>query len=232
MSDFRMPALGADMEAGTLVEWLVRPGDRVKKGDVIAVVETQKGAIEVEIFDEGIVSEIIAPVGTQVQVGGLLAHIGERRSEPREEPAPAKPPRQAPLPQPTAAPAPQGRVEVVSLGGKITPAARRRAGELGMDTTNVPGTGVENAVTLADVEAAAAARSPETAAAAVLPPGAVPRRSGFDPAEMRKAIAVAMGRSKREIPHYYLSHTIDLAAALHWLETYNRAQPVPHRLLP
>ena len=72
-----MPALGADMEAGTLVEWLVKPGDRVKKGDIVAVVETQKGAIEVEIFDEGIVSELVVPVGTKVPVGGVLAHIAD-----------------------------------------------------------------------------------------------------------------------------------------------------------
>ncbi len=54
MSDFKMPALGADMEAGTLVEWCVKLGDRVKSGDVIAVVETQKGAIEVEVFLDGV----------------------------------------------------------------------------------------------------------------------------------------------------------------------------------
>ena len=53
MAEFRMPSLGADMEAGTLVEWLVKPGDRVKRGDIVAVVETQKGAIEIEIFETG-----------------------------------------------------------------------------------------------------------------------------------------------------------------------------------
>ena len=88
MTDFLMPALGADMEAGTLVEWLVKPGDRVKKGDVVAVVETQKGAIEVEIFDEGIVSELVIPVGTKVPVGGVLAHIADGK--------PTEPPRAAP----------------------------------------------------------------------------------------------------------------------------------------
>ena len=100
MSDFLMPALGADMEAGTLVEWLVKPGDRVKKGDVVAVVETQKGAIEVEIFDEGIVSELVVPVGTKVPVGGVLAHIadGKPTEPPRAAPSttPAEPRRTAP----------------------------------------------------------------------------------------------------------------------------------------
>ena len=83
-----MPALGADMEAGTLVEWLIKPGDRVKRGDVVAVVETQKGAIEVEIFEEGIVSELVVPVGTKVPVGGLLARIGEQRRAAADRGAP------------------------------------------------------------------------------------------------------------------------------------------------
>jgi pyruvate dehydrogenase E2 component (dihydrolipoamide acetyltransferase) len=232
VSDFLMPALGADMEAGTLVEWLVKPGDRVKRGEVIAVVETQKGAIEVEIFDEGIVSEIVAPVGTQVPVGGLLAHIGERPPEPPQKPAPVTPAHETVLSRVIAAPVPPMGVETAPRGGKITPAARRRAAELGIDPIIVAGTGVEGAVTLADVEAAAAARPFVAGAAATLPPSAKPRRPGFESADMRKAIAAAMGRSKREIPHYYLSHTVDLGAAQAWLETFNRAQPVQQRLLP
>ena len=81
-----MPALGADMEAGTLVEWLVKPGDRVKSGDVVAVVETQKGAIEVEIFLEGVVSNILVPVGARVPVGTVLAQIDGARAPPRRPP--------------------------------------------------------------------------------------------------------------------------------------------------
>ena len=80
MIDFRMPSLGADMEAGTLVEWLVRPGDVVKRGEVVAVVETQKGAIEIEIFNGGVVSELVVPVGERVPVGTLLAR-NRRRSD-------------------------------------------------------------------------------------------------------------------------------------------------------
>jgi pyruvate dehydrogenase E2 component (dihydrolipoamide acetyltransferase) len=225
-----MPALGADMEAGTLVEWLIKAGDRVKKGDVIAVVETEKGAIEVEIFDEGIVSEIVAPVGTKVPVGGLLARIGESAAgPPPKAAAPAAPAREIPEPQPIAT-APPAYVTPRPPGEKVTPAARWRAGQLGVDLSAVTGSGVEGAVTLADVEAAAARG--KTAEAIVSVPPEKPRRAGFDPAEMRKAIAAAMGRAKREIPHYYLGHTIDLGAALAWLETFNAAQPVTHRLLP
>ena len=75
MTDFRMPSLGADMEAGTLVEWLVKPGDPVKRGDVVAVVETQKGAIEIEIFHDGVMSELVVPVGQLVPVGTVLARL-------------------------------------------------------------------------------------------------------------------------------------------------------------
>lgn len=76
MAEFRMPSLGADMEAGTLVECLKRPGDRVKRGDVIAVVETQKGAIEVDIFENGVIERWLVEPGTTVPVGTPLALIG------------------------------------------------------------------------------------------------------------------------------------------------------------
>ena len=71
-----MPSLGADMEAGTLVEWLKRPGDRVKRGDIVAVVETQKGAIEIDIFEDGVIERWLVEPGTTVPVGTPLALIG------------------------------------------------------------------------------------------------------------------------------------------------------------
>jgi pyruvate dehydrogenase E2 component (dihydrolipoamide acetyltransferase) len=236
MSDFLMPALGADMEAGTLVEWLIRPGDRVKRGDVVAVVETQKGAIEVEIFEEGTVAELMASVGTKVPVGGLLARIGEAAPASGAMPAaaPAKPvpppPARPAVVPPPAAPAAimPPAATVVAPRVKITPAARRRAAELGLDPSSLARTGIDGSTTLADVKAAAIALQP----AAGTQPRPAPRRTGFDLGEMRKAIADAMSRSKREIPHYYLSQTVDLGAALEWLETFNAARPVPQRLLP
>ena len=75
MSDFTMPSLGADMEAGTLVEWFVGAGDTVARGDIVAVVETQKGAIEIEIFESGRVAEILVGPGEKVPVGTVLARI-------------------------------------------------------------------------------------------------------------------------------------------------------------
>src|SRR3989337_1182324 len=73
MYEFRMPSLGADMDAGTLVEWMIKPGDEVKRGQAVAVVETQKGAIEVEIWESGTVERLVVEPGTKVPVGELLA---------------------------------------------------------------------------------------------------------------------------------------------------------------
>jgi len=101
--DFRMPSLGADMEAGTLVEWLVKPGDAVKRGDVIAVVETQKGAIEIETFETGQIEEILVALDTKVPVGTPLARI-RTDMEAKAGAAAEKPARPAPPPSaPTAA---------------------------------------------------------------------------------------------------------------------------------
>ncbi|MGD9656494.1 MAG: dihydrolipoamide acetyltransferase family protein [Methylocystis sp.] len=220
-----MPALGADMESGTLVEWLVKPGDHVKSGDVIAVVETQKGAIEVEIFQQGVVSNILVPIGERVPVGTVLAQIdGAERAAPTPavQPAVAAP---TPAIQPIAAAptpvSPAVKPAPLAQRMKVTPAARRRAATLGFDVATVArGTGVEGSVRLADVEAAAS----------VSPP--TPAKRGLDLAEMRKAIAAAMSRSKREIPHYYLTETADLDAALSWMERYNAEKPPVERLLP
>jgi pyruvate dehydrogenase E2 component (dihydrolipoamide acetyltransferase) len=223
MSDFKMPALGADMEAGTLVEWCVKLGDRVKSGDVIAVVETQKGAIEVEVFLDGVVSNILVPVGERVPVGTVLARIdGAGETAIATEPLAVAartptPPRAAPEVR-RAKPAASAQ----ALRQKVTPVARRRAAELHLDLTVLKGSGVEGSIRLADVEAAASA--------ARLAPAPVKR--GLDLTEMRKAIAAAMSRSKREIPHYYLSETVDLHAALAWLERFNADRQPIERVLP
>ena len=219
-----MPALGADMETGTLVQWLVAPGARVKSGDVVAVVETHKGAIDCEIFLEGVIEDLV-PVGTQLPVGGVLAHVRQAQDTtlpagmaPAPGMAPSLP--QVPAPRP-AEPAPAALH--VPSGGRVraTPAARRRARELGVDLVQLRGTTAGEGVRLADVERAA---SPTPAMASS------PARA-FDPAAMRQAIAAAMSRSKREIPHYYLGRAIDFDAASRWLADYNATRLPQERLL-
>ena len=100
-----MPSLGSDMESGKLVEWRIRPGDRVHRGDIVAVVETQKGAIDVEIFDSGVVDTLVVQPGTEVPVGTVLATVhGE--AEATSKPAAPKPSTKPPEPAPTAPPRP------------------------------------------------------------------------------------------------------------------------------
>lgn len=223
MAEFLMPSLGADMEAGTLVEWLVKPGDVVKRGDIVAVVETQKGAIEIEIFDAGLVEQLLVQPNATVPVGTPLAMIrGEGEAAPPKPPAP-KPAPDAAEPTPTPAPvvAPTPLSPPAGPAGerpKVSPAARRLAGELGVDLT-VVAAGPDGIVQVADVEAA----RPQA------PPQVVKPR--FDFAEMRAAIAAAMSRSKREIPHYYLSDTIDMAAAEAWMAGVNADRTPDRRLL-
>src|SRR5512138_1084414 len=95
MTEFRMPALGADMEAGTLVQWLKHPGDSLARGDIIAVVDTEKGAIEIEVFEAGVLDRVVVDVGQKVPVGTVLALIraaGEPASAAAQTPRPPAPP--------------------------------------------------------------------------------------------------------------------------------------------
>jgi pyruvate dehydrogenase E2 component (dihydrolipoamide acetyltransferase) len=210
MGEFRMPSLGADMEAGTLVEWLKRPGDRVRRGDIVAVVETQKGAIEIDIFEDGVIERWLVEPGATVPVGTPLALIAGAQPavvakvlEVPAAPAPAAPPRVEPPPA-------AGRA-------RASPAARRLASERGIALSGLSGSGPGGAILYADIKRATAPRQ------------AAPKR--LDLAEMRRAIAAAMARSKREIPHYYLSTTVDLTGALAWLEATNATRSPAQRLL-
>jgi pyruvate dehydrogenase E2 component (dihydrolipoamide acetyltransferase) len=226
MTIFPMPSLGADMEAGKLVEWLVKPGDRVAKGDVVAVVETQKGAIEIEVFEQGEIAELIARVGQTLPVGAPLARLGTAGEvaalDPENPPAPATPkPPSAPAPPlpPTAPPRP------VTGAPLASPAGRARSAELGLSLEGIFGSGPGGAILLADVERAAVARP------AVAPTPALKAKPGLDMAEMRRAIAAAMSRSKRDIPHYYLMHEIDLQTAQDTLTATNAERTPDRRLL-
>ncbi|HVP09537.1 MAG TPA: biotin/lipoyl-containing protein, partial [Burkholderiales bacterium] len=206
MIEFKLPSLGADMDQGKLLEWKIGAGDRVKRGDIVAVVDTTKAAVEVEIWDEGVVHEILVQPGETIPVGTVMALLlapGESAPPPGAKPAAAA--------RPKVAAAPTARQ-------RVSPAARKRAAELGVALEGIAGTGPEGSVTLQDVERAAAAPAAKAPAA--------------DRAtEMRRAIAAAMSRSKREIPHYYLSETVPLAAALAWLQRQNAERPVTERLL-
>jgi len=249
---FRMPSLGADMESGTLIEWCKQPGDAFKKGDVIAVVETQKGAIEVEVFQDGILGRILVAPGETVPVGTAMAELEAAGAE-AETPQPASPPEAgqasgtagilpapaqaviltavpaAASPQPGAMPAqsaPGRETEARPQRRRASPAARRLAQERGIDLSALTGSGPLGAITLADVRSATA-KAPQPKPTGEHPAG----RGRLDLVAMREAIAAAMSRSKREIPHYYLAHDIDLTPAADWLARRNAELPPQQRIL-
>jgi pyruvate dehydrogenase E2 component (dihydrolipoamide acetyltransferase) len=244
MSDFRMPILGAEMESGRLVEWRVRPGDRVKRGDIVAVVDTDKAAIEVEIFEDAVVEALLIQPGERVAVGTVLARLrgGEGTAGPAVAPgavmvAPATAgPGLLPAAARLAPPAPAASAPARSRAARtrpVSPAARRLAEERGCDLSAVEGTGLDGAITRADVERALAA-APSLAASPPAPAatGSAPTPPADRQAAMRRAIAAAMARSKREIPHYYLERTVVMDHALMWLESQNARRPIAERLLP
>lgn len=314
MAEFTMPSLGADMDEGTLVEWLAQPGATVHKGDPVAVVETAKSTIEVECFESGTMAEQLVEPGATVPVGTPLAVIStsggdgteagrrsrrtnrhpRKRSEPVEPaPAPSPPPSppSVPPPSPRAAPeavpplpsaaavratdpagghleagplvrrlAEHSGVDLGSLHGsgpggrvtrtdverataarpprvRVTPLARRLAAELGVDPATLAGTGRDSAVRASDVRRAAsgAAAPARPVPAGTSPPAAHPTAappSDGKATAMRRAIAGLMSRANRDIPHYYLSTTVDMAAATRWLRDHNRSVPVGERVLP
>ena len=284
MSEFRMPSLGSDMEAGTLVEQAVAAGDTVRSGDVIGAVETQKGVIEIEVFENGTFDRWLAEIGQTVPVGAPLAMIrgaGQEDKPPPEKPVPttpqpappetvpippeiepsvpvepALPPDTTPLPpeiQPTDPLPPEPEIppeptelpegpasepiespeevpepepikpevppEIVPheyssapVRPRITPAARRLATARGIDLKSLASE-LKEPITRRDIEALATPKPDRTVT------------------DFRSAIAAAMARSKREIPHYYLSHDVDLNAAEEFVAHENAKRAPADRLL-
>ena len=246
MIDFAMPALGADMDEGMLNEWLVKPGDTVTRGQIVAVVETTKAAVEIECWHDGVVAELLVPVGETVAVGTPLARL----LEPGEKPSATAPPAETAVAAPAAATAPRAKepeesaappTQPVPVGHRqwVSPVARRTAATLGVDLKSLTGTGPQGAITLHDVEHAAATahhEAPKPVAAprpaATAEPKSAAEKARERGAAMRASIAAAMSRSKREIPHYYLADEIILDTALAWLTEQNAGRPITERILP
>lgn len=227
MAEYRLPSLGADMDEATFVEWRVKPGDHVKRGDIVASVETTKGIIDIEIFDAGIVESLLVEPGAHIPVGTVLAQIKSDApgvippsppagGEGRGEGAAAIPPPSRPEAAPAIPTAP-GHV-------RASPAARKRASELGVVLDHVQGTGPHGVIIIEDVERAASTPSPPAR-------GERAGVRGESSQDMRATIASAMTRSKREIPHYYLATAVDLRTTLDWMSAHNRERPVTERLL-
>ncbi len=229
MAEFVMPKLGADMSAGTLVAWRKKVGDVVARGDTIAEVETEKGNIDVEVFVDGTIEKFLIEPGQEVPVGTAMALI--RADGEPQTPTAASPVRSTASPRPSAAP-PAAAAGVAKRTAAphppqrlaISPSARRLAREWHVEPATVKGTGHGGAITREDIERAAARTPPAAEAGAAQPADERTTR-------IRQTIAAAMSRSKREIPHYYLSTTIDMHRALTWLAENNAQRPVAERIL-
>lgn len=212
MIEFQMPSLGADMEDGTLIEWKKKPGDVVKRGDIIAEVDTQKGLIEIEVFDEGIITELLIQEGTKVPVGTPMALIQPSGIEVE------KPVELHPIMEKTPVPITEYDSETVFI--KASPLAKKMAAENHIDLSKIIGTGPDGAITKEDIDAIIKLQETKT------------EQINTPTEAIRMAVAAAMSKSNREIPHYYLEKKIDMTKALAWLQEANKARTVANRLLP
>ena len=239
--NIEMPKLSDTMTEGTLVKWHKQVGDPVEIGDLLAEIETDKATMEMEAFDDGILTEILVREGDKAPIGAILAVLGG------DSPPAPKPPdlTKSVSPPPAAEPAPIAPPVVPSLprsGERVvaSPLARKIAADLGVDLTSVTGTGPAGRITRTDVEAAslapvkpAPAASAEAAAAAALvaslkskplipaptppsapqaiAPTAKPGDEIVELSTMRKIIASRLITSKTTIPHFYLHLEIDAA---------------------
>lgn len=218
MIEFKMPSLGADMETGTLVKWNVKPGDTVKRGDIIAEVDTQKGLIEIEVFDSGVIDKLVVKENEKVPVGIVLAMI-----KPDNEKTHIELRNAATIKQETkmaSSEVKERTVSVIDRHIKISPLAKKIAEENNIDLNSLSGSGEEGAIVKEDVEKVIMAKQ-------------AIGKSHVTPAldSVRMAVAAAMSKSNREIPHYYLETQIDMTKSMAWLKEQNKNRPLEKRLL-
>jgi pyruvate dehydrogenase E2 component (dihydrolipoamide acetyltransferase) len=236
--ELKMPALSPTMEEGTLAKWLVKEGDSVAAGDVLAEIETDKATMEFEAVDEGTIAKILVAEGTdEVKVGTVIALIAgedEEASAAAPAPAPAPAPVPAPAPAPeaerpvaaAAAPAPQPRHDA-GQRVKASPLARRLAEQKGIDLSGLKGSGPGGRIVKADIDGAGAgqARTPAPAAAPAAAPAPAPApiaaagvpdipHEAAKLSNVRKTIARRLTEAKQQVPHIYLTVDVELDALL------------------
>jgi pyruvate dehydrogenase E2 component (dihydrolipoamide acetyltransferase) len=224
MIEFKMPSLGADMEDATLVEWRVKSGDFVKKGDIIAEVDTQKGLIEVEVFEEGFINELKIEPGVKIKVGTVLATILSDPQNVSESMSPANvevPKNERSLNGNSVT---KVEVEIPVNHIKISPLARKIAEENHIPIDSILGTGEGGVITKMDVEKLIHTTHSEI----------IEEKDKTDATYLtiRTAVAAAMSKSNREIPHFYLEKNVNMHLALQWLRNENKKLDSLSRILP
>jgi pyruvate dehydrogenase E2 component (dihydrolipoamide acetyltransferase) len=224
--DYVMPSLGADMDEGSVIEWQVAVGDRVARGDVVARVETDKSDIDIEIWIDGEVREILVPPGRLVAVGTPLLRLATDDSAPAHA-APADEAVADDAGTTAAVRAPSGRPSGLAPRGDglwATPLARRVAGEQGVDLSAVVGSGPNGAIRMQDL--------PSLATLPVAPDAPDEVRPLTRADRMRRTIADRMSQSNRDIPHYFLERQIDLSALIEHLGALNAELEMADRVVP
>jgi pyruvate dehydrogenase E2 component (dihydrolipoamide acetyltransferase) len=236
MAEVNMPRLSDTMEEGTISRWLKKPGDEVKRGDIIAEVETDKANMEVEAFDAGILEQILVQEGETVPIGQVIALIGSGSGvQTQTRPAAAKT-SQAPAPvAPSTAPAPARPAQPVSLPPaeqrngtfiKASPLARRMAEEHGIDLSQLRGTGPGGRIVRDDIEDVLEQRSASAAPVTVAPAVPVVAEAEDEIINLtatQKTIARRLTEAKQAIPHIYITNDIDMTEALALREKLNTA---------
>lgn len=238
-TEILMPALSPTMEEGTLAKWLVKEGDSVSSGDLLAEIETDKATMEFEAVDDGIVGRLLIAAGTDdVKVNTPIAILLEEGEELGAAPTPQAPPAQSAVdPAPEAAPEPRSVPRETGSRIFASPLARRLAQQKGLALAEISGSGPHGRIVKADVEAATASQTsptPETAAAPhtkskdrATPAGAVAKIYADRPHTevtldgMRKTIAARLTQAKQEIPHFYLRRSANLDALLAFRKDLN-----------
>ena len=253
--NIEMPKLSDTMTEGTVVRWLKKEGEEVEIGDIIAEIETDKATMEMEAFDEGILSKISVPEGGKAPVGSAIAILledgeSEEASTPSAESAPAA----LPNTPPAAAKALESAAATVNKSQtpaptptdgeriKASPLAKKIAESEGVDLTAVSGTGPGGRIVKADVVAAPPASSPApaptapaaspTPAVAQAPAAISPVAEGADQivelSSMRKIIAERLLTSKISIPHFYLHLEVDAAPLMALRKQINAQSEASH----
>ena len=236
INEVTMPSMGADMTEGTIAKWLKAEGDQISRGDKLAEIETDKTVVEMEAYADGVLRRITVEEGSLVQVGTVIAYIGdpedeipEAASDPVVAESDTQPSEQSPAPAPAdsvlakndIATEPITAVSSVAGGRvKASPIARKIAAEKGIDITTVPGTGPGSRITKADVENF----TPSAQFASSGVSGSVAIDGSDTPlSSMRQAIARVTVRSKTESPHYYVTHEVNMGAAMAFRSQLNEA---------
>jgi len=228
--ELKMPALSPTMEEGTLAKWLVKVGDSVSSGDLLAEIETDKATMEFEAIDEGVITELLVAEGTDgVKVGTVIAVIASEDDAAAPSPkAAAASPAPEPVVEAVAAPAPMAApapAPVKASGDRIiaSPLAKRIAADKGIDLAGLTGTGPNGRIVKADLQGAKAGAAP-TATAVPAPSAPTPAPAAaidtdiphevIKLSNMRKTIARRLTESKQQVPHIYLTVDVRLDALL------------------